>query len=404
MLKKKRAAVKKNKRAKNPLPIFFKQTPKSVGSKKGVRLPRAKWPEEKIKELVEKGRQRGFVTENELLFAIPRIELFLDNYEELLTKFGKLGVEIKESSDNLLGAFGKTDQIKEKEKSAFEEVFFDLSQLSADSIQMYLKEIGKAPLLSPDEEVELSKRKERNDKFAIQRLIEANLRLVVSIAKRYTGYGLSFLDLIQEGNMGLFRAVEKFNWRRGYKFSTYATWWIKQAITRSLADQSRTIRIPVHMVEIINHFKKTNQWLVQQLGRDPTPEEISAESGDPIEDVRHIIDISQDIISLETSVGGEDDKDVELGDFIEDIKTISPDRFAAVKLLRDYMQKIVAELPDREKRIVEMRFGLPDGVAHTLEEVGREYGVTRERIRQIEAKALDRVKQMKGIEKVKDYY
>jgi len=406
MPKKKRVVAKKSKRAKKSKARIFRQPRihKNLGKQTEGRSPRAKWPEEKIKELIEKGRQRGFVTENELLFAIPRIELFLDKYEEILIQFGKFGIEVKESSDSLLGGITKAEQLKEKEKSAFEEVFFDLSQLSADSIQMYLKEIGKAPLLTSEEEVELSKRKERNDKFAIQRLIEANLRLVVSIAKKFTGYGLSFLDLIQEGNMGLFRAVEKFNWRRGYKFSTYATWWIKQAITRSLADQSRTIRIPVHMVEIINRFKKTNQWLVQQLGRDPTPEEVSAESGDPIEDVRHIIDISQDTISLETTVGGEEDKDVELGDFIEDVKTISPDRVAAVKLLRDYMHKIVADLPDREKRIVEMRFGLTDGVAHTLEEVGREYGVTRERIRQIEAKALDRVKQMKGIEKIKDYY
>jgi len=281
---------------------------------------------------------------------------------------------------------------------------YDLGQIASDSIQMYLKEIGRVPLLSPEEEIELAKRKDRGDKEAIKILIEANLRLVVSIAKKFIGYGLSFLDLIQEGNLGLFRAVEKFDWRKGYKFSTYATWWIRQAITRALADHSRMIRIPVHMVESINRFKKTSRWLMQTLGREPTPEEIAMEFGEPLENIRHLIEISQDIVSLETPIGGDDDQETELGDLVEDIKTLTPERIAAVKLLRDYMKEVVKGLPKRERKILEMRFGLVDGVAHTLEEIGQEHNVTRERIRQIEVAALEKLREMKGIEKIKDYF
>jgi RNA polymerase primary sigma factor len=268
---------------------------------------------------------------------------------------------------------------------------------------MYLKEIGRVPLLTTEEEVELAKRKERGDRQAEKKLIEANLRLVVSIAKKFAGAkGLSLLDLIQEGNIGLFRAVEKFEYRKGYKFSTYATWWIRQAITRALADQSRTIRIPVHMVETINKFQQVERRLVQDLGREPLPEEIAAEMNEELDKIKYIMKISQDTISLETSVGDEDEDSV-LEDFIEDVKNVAPDRAAALKLLKDYVKHIVANLAPREQKILEMRFGLTDGVAHTLEEVGQEFDVTRERIRQIEAKALEKIKKDASIKKLRDY-
>jgi len=308
----------------------------------------------------------------------------------------KIGIKVEESQQSLLEA--------PKKEGKEREIFFDLSQLSADSIQMYLKEIGRVPLISSKEEVELAKKKDNNDQRAARKLIEANLRLVVSIAKRFSGYGLTFLDLIQEGNIGLFRAVEKYDWRKGYKFSTYATWWIRQAIIRALADQSRTIRIPVHVVEILGKFHQAERWLLQQLGRQPAPEEIAGEMGVPVDEARYLLKISQDVISLETTVGDDDDKDTELGDFIEDVKSIAPDRAAALMLLRKYIKEIIVELSSREQKILDIRFGLTDGVAHTLEEVGQVFGVTRERIRQIEARALERIRQLKGIQKVKDYY
>jgi RNA polymerase primary sigma factor len=302
----------------------------------------------------------------------------------------------------MLSTAKEKDELREKVGLGKDKKKFDLSEISEDSIQMYLREIGKVPLLKGEEEMALARRKDKGDKEAFKKIVQANLRLVVSIAKKFVGKSMSLLDLIQEGNIGLFKAVEKFDPKKGYKFSTYATWWIRQAITRSLADQSRTIRIPVHMVETINKFQQVQRRLIQDLGREPMPEEIAAEMGEDIEKVRHIINISQETISLETSVG-EDEEDSTLEDFIEDVKNMTPDRSAALELLRDYVKGIISELSPREQKILEMRFGLTDGVAHTLEEVGQEFDVTRERIRQIEAKALERIKQHAGIEKLRDF-
>ena len=357
--------------------------------------------EEQLKKLLDKGRLRGFVTETELLYLFPEVEEYVYEYDVFLGDLQKNGVRIVEDSGRILDVQEKNPNITSAKAAAA--VTFDLSKLSADSIQMYLKEIGKVPLLSGEEEVELAKRKEKGDKEAEKKIIEANLRLVVSIAKKFAGAkGLSLLDLIQEGNIGLFRAVEKFEYRKGYKFSTYATWWIRQAITRALADQSRTIRIPVHMVETINKFQQVQRTLIQELGREPLAEEIASEMGEDIEKVRYIIKISQDTISLETSIG-DDEEDSTLEDIIEDVKNVTPDRAAALQLLRDYVKNIVAQLSPREQKILEMRFGLTDGVAHTLEEVGQEFEVTRERIRQIESKALEKIRKLKGLEKLRDY-
>lgn len=355
-----------------------------------------------VDKLVAKGKMRGFITETEILYVFPEVEEYIQEYENFLDQLNSLGVQMLESPSGILEKQkdGVLDKLKE---TASDKRRLDLSDISNDSIQMYLREIGKVPLLSAEEELQLAKRKEKDDVEARKKLVEANLRLVVSIAKKFTGRSLSLLDLIQEGNIGLFRAVEKFDYRKGYKFSTYATWWIRQAITRALADQSRTIRIPVHMVETINRFQQVERQLIQDLGREPLPEEIAAEMSEPVEKIHHIIKISQDTVSLETSVGDSDDEDSVLGDFIEDVKTITPDRVAALQLLKDHVRDIIRELSPREQKILEMRFGLIDGVAHTLEEVGQEFGVTRERIRQIEAKALEKIEQHRGMEKLKDY-
>ena len=361
--------------------------------------------EEQIKNLIIKGRSRDFITETELLHVFPEVEEYIYDYELTLEELQRNGIQIVEDSGDFLDLASEFRPKKKDILSAVsEKKKFDISELSSDSIQMYLREIGKVPLLSGEEEVELAKRKEKGDKEAERRLIEANLRLVVSIAKKFTGSkGLSLLDLIQEGNIGLFRAVEKFDYRKGYKFSTYATWWIRQAITRALADHSRTIRIPVHMVETINRLQQISRHLLQDLGRDPTPEEIAAEMGEEVDKVKHIIKISQDTVSLETSVGDDDDDDTSLSDFIKDVKSISPSQAAGVELLKDYIKVAIQDLSPREKKILEMRFGLDDGVTHTLEEVGKEFGVTRERIRQIESKALDKIKDFDVIKKLRDY-
>ena len=364
--------------------------------------------QELVRKLVLKGRQRGFITEAEVLRVFPELEETLEQYEQFLDTIEMQGIQIVERTSildagtaaSVLSPGKPKKESRRREEKEMQGL--DLSDISNDSIQMYLREIGKVPLLTPEEEVSLAKRKDAGDYEAQKRLVEANLRLVVSIAKKFTGRSLSLLDLIQEGNIGLFRAVEKFDYKKGYKFSTYATWWIRQAITRALADQSRTIRIPVHMVETINKFQQIERQLIQDLGREPLPEEIAAEMGEPVEKVQHIMKISQETVSLETSVG-EDDEDSTLGDFIEDRKTISPDRVAAIQLLRDHVKEIISDLSPREQKILEMRFGLMDGVAHTLEEVGQEFGVTRERIRQIEAKALERIEEHEGMKRLRDY-
>ena len=375
----------------------------STKKKKVVKRVKVLPVEQDIKNLIRKGRGRGFVTETEVLRVFPELEEYLPEYDKFLIDVEDAGVTIAETQTDILRTqeqqnedFKKASGIDPSKKR------IDISDISSDSIQMYLKEIGKVSLLKKEEEISLAKKSERGDVESKRKLIEANLRLVVSIAKRFTGKSLSLLDLIQEGNIGLFRAVEKFDYRKGYKFSTYATWWIRQAITRALADQSRTIRIPVHMVETINKFKQIERQLIQDLGREPMPEEISAEMGLPIDKVLHIIKISQETISIETSVG-EDDEDSTLEDFIEDVKTVTPDRVAALQLLRDYVKEIIGDLTPREQKILEMRFGLTDGIAHTLEEVGQEFDVTRERIRQIEAKALEKIEKHHMIGKLKDY-
>ncbi len=361
---------------------------------------------EDITALINRGRGRNFLTEKEIFVCFPRLEKYIDMFELFLDLVDKNNVSIVEhQQSNLLGHKEKRAELLQTfhgQQPDVEAGTFDLANIFQDNIQMYLREIGKIPLLSAQEEVLLAKRKERGDKAAEQKMIEANLRLVVSIAKKFVGKQLTLLDLIQEGNIGLFRAVRKFDFRRGYKFSTYATWWIRQAITRALADQSRTIRIPVHMVETINRFKQVQRRLLQDLGRDPTPEELAAEMGEQIHKIHHIIKISQDTVSLETSVGDEDD-DSPLSDFIEDVKNVSPSQAAGIELLREYISHAISQLLPREQKILQMRFGLEDGITHTLEEVGKEFDVTRERIRQIEAKALEKIKHFDIIEKLRDF-
>ena len=405
-----RAKIKSGVRRKK---VFQLRTKKKIAAK-AKKTTRSAKPAVKavidpatIDELIHKGQTRGFITEREILYAFPEVEEYLLEYEKFLSRVDRIGLRVVESTPGLLDVVLEKKAPEKKTKKAANAAArakkaLDVGDISSDSIQMYLREIGKVPLLNSEEEIQLAKRSERSDQEAKQKLIEANLRLVVSIAKRFTGKSLSLLDLIQEGNIGLFRAVEKFDYRKGYKFSTYATWWIRQAITRALADQSRTIRIPVHMVETINRFKHVERQLIQDLGREPLPEEIASEMGEPLDKILHIIKISQDTISIETSVG-EDDEDSTLEDFIEDISTITPDRSAALELLRDYVRDVIKDLTPREQKILEMRFGLKDGIAHTLEEVGQEFDVTRERIRQIEAKSLEKIKKHYLIEKLKDY-
>lgn len=354
----------------------------------------AKFPKA-VQELIRKGREQKFVTQQELMKAIPNIEENVILLDEIYTLFLDLGIEIIDVKDALIWKQEEEEEdlleaeMKGEAPAPKKEV--ELSEIANDSIRMYLCEIGKVKLLTAKEEIDLAKRIRRGDQTAKQKLAEANLRLVVSIAKKYIGRGLSFLDLIQEGNIGLFRAVEKFDPDRGFKFSTYATWWIRQAITRAIADQARTIRIPVHMVETINKLTHAQRRLVQELGREPLVEELAAEMDIDVKKVRHILKISQDIVSLEAPVGTEEDS--KLGDFIEDDDALSPAEATNRQLIKENIHEMLHYLSPREKKIIEMRFGLKDGVGHTLEEVGQEFRVTRERIRQIEAKVLQKLKE-----------
>ena len=348
-----------------------------------------------LEALLKKGYERGFITTSEILYAFPKIEHDIEGLEKIYDDFKERGVQIKEMQEFLET---KTKKEKKGKKALIGKI---------DPIQMYLKEIGKSSFLSAKEEKELAKRIEADDEDAKNKLALANLRLVVSIAKKYVGRSpnLTLLDLIQEGNLGLFKAVKKFDWRRGYKFSTYATWWIRQSITRALADQARTIRIPVHMIETISKYTKVRKSLLQELGREPLAEEIAAEMGLEVDKVHHIRKIAQKAVSLETPVGEDKDKqDSVLAEFIKDDKTIAPNTGAARKLLKERLKEISSELTPRELKILGMRFGLDDGVMHTLEETGEEFGVTRERIRQIQAKALEKLRRHKELKKVRDYY
>lgn len=384
--------------------------PRHKPKKETVREQKEHKKVDAVDELMLRGKQRGFVTEDEIIHILPDVEKDLDNLENLYEKLETSGVRVISSNEMLkletdkMGSDFGVKKPKVKNPDMMVAVRNEESDESADLVQMYLKEIGRVALLKGEEEVKFAKLIEKGDLAAKQKLTEANLRLVVSIAKKYVGrsHNLSLLDLIQEGNIGLFRAVEKFDYRKGYKFSTYATWWIRQAITRALADQARTIRIPVHMVETINKYSQVMRRLVQDLGREPLPEEIAVEMDMEVEKVRHIQKISQETVSLETSVGGDDDDSV-LGDFIEDTETVMPHQSAARKLLKEHIAGVLNELTPREQKILRIRFGLEDGVTHTLEEVGQEFGVTRERIRQIEAKALDKIRDHDVVKKLRDY-
>jgi RNA polymerase primary sigma factor len=345
-----------------------------------------------VKSLLEKGKKSGSITYKEILDEIDHIDLSPEQIEKIYEVLESMGIEVIGDG-------------RQEEENIEEEVDLDLTVPEGiaidDPVRMYLKEIGKVPLLSSEEEIQLATKIEQGDERAKKKLAEANLRLVVSIAKRYVGRGMLFLDLIQEGNLGLIKAVEKFDHRKGFKFSTYATWWIRQAITRAIADQARTIRIPVHMVETINKLIRVQRQLLQELGRDPYPEEIAKEMDLPVEKVREIQKIAQEPVSLETPIGEEEDS--HLGDFIPDDDALAPAEAAAFTMLKEQLINVLDTLTPREEKVLRLRFGLDDGRARTLEEVGKEFNVTRERIRQIEAKALRKLRHPSRSKKLKDY-
>ena len=364
-----------------------KATPKKRVKKEG--MSEKVFDTRKLEIFLDKGRERGFVTYSEILSFFPQVEKDVDGLDELYQMLDSKGIEVKEAREFL--------EVGEK-------VAKRRLESKIDPVQMYLKEIGQIPALTAHDEKELAKKIEAGDAEAKKRLTQSNLKLVVSIARKYIGRSshLTLLDLIQEGNLGLFRAVEKFDWRKGYKFSTYATWWIRQAITRALADQARTVRIPVHMIETISKYTQAKRKLLQFLGREPLPEEIASELGLEVSKVRYIQKISQDSVSLETPVG-EEGEDSILAEFIADDKVTSPSLDAARSLLKNRLHEVLIDLTAREQKILALRFGLEDGVTHTLEEVGQEFGVTRERIRQIEAKALEKIRNHASLKKLKDY-
>ena len=345
-----------------------------------------------VKNLLDKGKKNGVLTYQEILDEVENIDLSPEQIEKIYEVLESMGIEVQGDMNEVSGV---EEEELDLDLSIPEGVAID------DPVRMYLKEIGKVPLLSSEEEIELAQKIEEGSQYAKKKLAEANLRLVVSIAKRYVGRGMLFLDLIQEGNLGLIKAVEKFDYRKGYKFSTYATWWIRQAITRAIADQARTIRIPVHMVETINKLIRVQRQLLQELGRDPFPEEISKVMDLPVEKVREIQKIAQEPVSLETPIGEEEDS--HLGDFIPDDDAPAPAEAAAFTMLKEQLINVLDTLTPREEKVLRLRFGLDDGRARTLEEVGKEFNVTRERIRQIEAKALRKLRHPSRSKKLKDY-
>ncbi|RDY20480.1 RNA polymerase sigma factor RpoD [Criibacterium bergeronii] len=366
--------------------------------------------EKVIKELTAKGKKDGFLDYDTIMDALDTYDISKDKIDDMYYAFALMGIEVvdgldKEPSEEEIETELNDDKIIEEDKDIDEELKnLESTMLKSnidDPVRMYLKEIGKIPLLTAEEEIELSKKMLEGDEVAKMHIVEANLRLVVAIAKRYVGRGMLFLDLIQEGNLGLIKAVEKFDYKKGFKFSTYATWWIRQSITRSIADQARTIRIPVHMVETINKLIRYNRQLVQELGRDPKPEEIAKHMDMPEEKIMEIMKIAQEPVSLETPIGEEEDS--HLGDFIPDDDALAPSEAAAYSLLKEQLDDVLETLTDREKKVLKLRFGLEDGRARTLEEVGKEFDVTRERIRQIEAKALRKLRGPKKSNKLKDY-
>lgn len=351
-----------------------------------------------VKRLIDKGKKSGSLTYKEIMDELEEVELSPEQIEKIYETLESMNIEVKgetEIPQNKKGDLEFDSDTEEIDISIPAGIAID------DPVRMYLKEIGKVPLLSPDDEIALAQKIEEGDYWAKKKLAEANLRLVVSIAKRYVGRGMMFLDLIQEGNLGLIKAVEKFDYRKGYKFSTYATWWIRQAITRAIADQARTIRIPVHMVETINKLIRVSRQLLQELGREPQPEEIAKIMEMPVDKVREIMKIAQEPVSLETPIGEEEDS--HLGDFIEDESTLSPSEAAAFTMLKEQLINVLDTLTPREEKVLRLRFGLDDGRARTLEEVGKEFNVTRERIRQIEAKALRKLRHPSRSKKLKDY-
>ncbi len=368
--------------------------------------------EEKLNDVIEKGKKKGTVSLKELMDVMDELNLDAEQVDKIYEAFDNSGVEMIDDEDFLvelpddiapdLEDLEELEELKEIEEEAMVDPESLVDSFSIDDpVRMYLKEIGKVSLLSAEEEVELAERMTSGDKYAGQRMAEANLRLVVSIAKRYVGRGMLFLDLIQEGNLGLIKAVEKFDHTKGYKFSTYATWWIRQAITRSIADQARTIRIPVHMVETINKVIRVSRQLLQELGHDPSPEEIAAEMNMSVDKVRDILKIAQEPVSLETPIGEEEDS--HLGDFIPDEDASEPAEAASFTFLREQLMNVLGTLTPREEKVLRLRFGIEDGRTRTLEEVGKEFNVTRERIRQIEAKALRKLRHPSRSKKLKDF-
>ncbi len=367
-------------------------------AKKDKKIIPADKPTKTSKILLKEGKANGFVTQDDILSVFPRPELHVLDLDDLYDDLIKAKIDVFETTS-------QDDQDMTKSVSELEKELTELAKKGSvevsDPVRMYLKEIGRVPLLTFEDEIYLAKRFEKGDMEAKHKLTEANLRLVVSIAKKYIGRGMSLLDLIQEGNQGLIRAVEKYDWRKGFKFSTYATWWIRQAITRAIADQARTIRIPVHMVETINRFIRISRRLMQELGREPKPEEVAVAMEIDVTKVREIMKVSQEPTSLETPVG--DEEDSHLGDFIQDTSALSPYDATSRQLLKEHMEEVLATLTEREQRVLILRFGLEDGRPRTLEEVGKEFGVTRERIRQIEAKALRKLRHPTRSKKLKDY-